>query len=208
MKKKTPTAPITASAKAHIGLDYTPQLGGDKSVSYGVAERIKCDRVQSAHEIIARRLCNFETAVAPPLRAAPTCPRHDLLLPRFAPDNCGTYLGLADHFEEQALPHQVHLIGILTLRFRHEDLCHHVWELSRQFLYEKITIGRSLPVVAALHIPSRAGRSAPPHIHAMILMRQLLGSDFGSFDPVLKGPGAKAFLQDQWSSWCSTHGYK
>lgn len=206
--KKTSTVPLPVKPKTKAGLDYTPQPGGSKMVSYGVAERVKCGRVQTAHDIIARRLCNFESEVAPPLQAAPTCPRHDLLLPRYAPDNCGTYKGLADHFEAQALPHQTHLVGILTLRFKNEDLCHHVWELSRQFLYEKIVIERSLPVVVALHIPSRAGRSTPPHVHAMIVMRQCLGSNFGMFDPLLKGPGAKAFLQDQWSAWCSIHGYK
>ena len=111
MKKQKPTPPKPVAKR---GLDYTPQRPHSPALSYGIAERIKASYTNTAHEIVARRLENFEAAGLPALEGVPTCPRHDILLPWHAPDHCATYRGICDHFEAQALPHQQHLIGILT----------------------------------------------------------------------------------------------
>ncbi len=195
-KKPAPPKPVTKR-----GLDYTPQRPHSPALSYGVAERIKASYTNTAHEIVARRLENFEACRLPVLEGAPTCPRHDILLPWHAPDHCATYKGICDHFERQALPHQQHLIGILTLRFQHHDCRHRLWERGRAFLMERIVAARELPVVVALHIPSRALRSTGPHLHAMIFLRRLLGPDFADFDRDLIGPAAKQILALEWSNW-------
>ena len=200
MKKQKMISPKPVTKR---GLDYTPQRGYSTEMSYGVAERLKASYTNTAHEIVARRLENFEAGGLPPLQGTPTCPRHDILLPWHAPDHCATYRGICDHFEGQALPHQQHLIGILTLRFQHHDCRHRLWERGRAFLMDRIVASRELPVALALHIPSRALRPTGPHLHAMIFLRRLPGPDFADFDRDLIGPSAKQILADEWSNWAA-----
>lgn len=204
-KNMTKTSPASlGSKKPKPGLDYTPQRGGRKDVSYGVVQRSKAGKTHTAHKVVARRLENFEASNSPPLAGNPTCARHDILLPRHAPDHCSSYLGLCNHFEAQALPHQRDLIGILTLRFEHPDTRHVIWELSREFLLEQVVRKRQLPVILALHIPSISSRPTPPHVHAMIFMRRLLGPDFADFDRELAGENAKQILAAEWEEWTSS----
>jgi hypothetical protein len=191
-----------SSASSRAGLDYTPQGSAVERLSYGVAPRIKAGRRQTAHMIVARRLENFEITEAPSL-TSPDCRRHDVLLPSDAPDHCWTPQGLCDHFEAQALPHQTDLFGVLTLRCAHKDSRQLFWESVRAFLKTHIADDRRLPVVMALHIPSIAARDFPPHIHALVSLRQLPGPDFSIFDAELKGPGAKQILLQLWDAWCA-----
>lgn len=199
MTKKSAGVP----AKSRAGLDYTPQGPAVDRMSYGVASRVKAGRYQSAHMIVARRLENFEAANAPPLSGPSTCRRDDVLLPRHSPDHCWTPRGLCDHFEAQAMPNQTDLFGVLTLRCAHQDARPAFWESVRGFLKTHIVDARQLPVVMALHVPSIAARNLPPHVHALVSLRQLPGPDFGVFDADLKGPDAKQILLDLWDAWRS-----
>lgn len=167
-----PVNPIPAAVPKR-GMDYTPQQGGPPDVSYGLAPRVKAGRRQTVHEIVDRRLSNFEAGGLPPLVGRPTCCRHDLLLPPRAPDHCSTYRGLCDHFEDQALPLQVDLVGILTLRFGDHKLRHVAWEQARAFVASMIVRERRLPAILALHRPGIAGRALPAHVHAVIFLREL-----------------------------------
>jgi hypothetical protein len=196
MKKthSTPTPPKR-------GLDYTPQKGEGRHLSYGIAPRQKCGRTQTTHLIVARRLEIFAGTDLPPLEGPPTCRRHDILLPDYAPDHCATYRGLCDHFEAQVLPNQVDLAGILTLRFPHRESRHRNWEETRAFMRARIVDARQLPVILAMHVPSIAGRASLPHIHAVLFTRALPGPDFSAFDPDLTGDGARALLLREWDAW-------
>lgn len=202
MTKKTKNT-VPAAAPSRLGLDYTPQGRAVERMSYGVAPRVKAGRHQTAHMIMARRLENFEVGDVAPLAGPPTCRRHDVLLPRDAPDHCWTPRGLCDHFEAQALPDQTDLVGVLTLRCSHRDPRPIFWESAREFLKTRIVDERQLPVVMALHVPSIAARDLAPHIHALISLRRLPGPDFSAFDADLKGPDAKQILLDLWDGWCS-----
>lgn len=206
MTKKKSAASLPAGPRG--GLDYTPQGRAVERMSYGVAPRIKAGRHQTAHMIVGRRLENFEALDAPPLAGPPTCRRHDVLLPRHAPDHCWTPRGLCDHFEAQAMPNQTDLFGVLTLRCAHHDARPAFWESVRGFLRTHIVDARQLPVVMALHVPSIAGRNLPPHVHALLSLRQLPGPDFGIFDADLKGPDAKQVLLDLWDAWRPAEGQR
>lgn len=187
-------------------MDYTPQRGGPPEVGYGLAQRIKAGRRQTAHEIVDRRLSNFEGDGLAPLQGLPTVSKHDVLLPSHAPDLCSTPSGLCDHFERQALPQQLDLLAVLTLKIDDRELRHRAWEQSRAFIAARIVAEHELPAVIVLHRPSIAARNLQAHVHALIFLRRLPGSDFGAFCKPLIEPTARANLSAEWALWRRSDG--
>lgn len=195
-----PTTIYHPPATPRRGMDYTPQRGGPPDVGYGLAPRIKVGRRQTAHEVVDRRLRNFESDGLPPHQGLPTV-KHDVLLPQHAPDHCSTVTGLCDHYERLALPHQVDLLAVLTLKFSDRELRHRAWEQARAFIAARIVAAHDLPTVIVLHRPSIAARDLQAHVHALIFLRRLPGSDFGTFYRPLTEPTARAVLAAEWALW-------
>lgn len=201
---KGPAVPKTIHQPAPTprrGMDYTPQRGGPSEVGYGIAQRIKAGRRQTVHEIVDRRLSNFEGDGLPPLQGQPTVSKHDVLLPSHAPDHCSTVQGLCDHYEHLALPQQIDLVAVLTLKFDDHELRHRCWEQSRAFIAAKIAAERELPAIVVFHRPSIAARALQAHVHALVFLRRLPGSDFGAFCKPLIEPAARAVLAAEWTLW-------
>jgi len=157
------------------------------NISYGVADRQHCGKVNTAHSLAMRRLYPVERTTSP----VPTAYRNDVLLPAGAPDAYRDPRALCDHFEAQARSDQYNVAVIMTLRFDPRASRHEHWELHRAFARDEFVLKRDLPVLAVMHVPQISCRIALPHTHLVILARRMLGPDFGDFSAdLLRDPNA------------------
>jgi hypothetical protein len=180
--------------------DYTPERGPNPAgidLTHGIITSSYQGRATTAGAAIARRL-------APHGDKGVSAYDHELLLPATAPDLLRKLHVLMELYESQLLPDQHDLLGITTVRFDHDRLCHEQWELARGWAHASLT-ARGLPVVVVHHLPGLAGRRHKPNCHLIWPVRVLHGSTFSCFSE-LAGPGAKAVLADEWAAWLKDKG--
>ncbi|WP_121119997.1 hypothetical protein [Croceibacterium ferulae] len=180
-----------------MSLDYAPErekVAGD--VVCGTIFAEFGNRTNSVRGAIERRLTLGGGTMA--------AHRHELLLPPDAPDLLLDRENLVSHYERSLLPNQRELLVIFTMRFERDGSLHAQWELARSFVRQHI-VGRRLGTVLVQHCPGLAGYAdGKPHVHALAIARELIGSNFAAFTP-LSRPGAKAILAAEWQAWQAAH---
>ncbi|WP_225421512.1 MobA/MobL family protein [Sphingomonas parva] len=75
------------------------------------------------------------------------------------------------------------------------------WELTRGFSYQRLVLDRNLAVVLAMHVPARAGKEGPPHVHVMALARELGPCGFGAFLGPLARDTGREIMESEWKAW-------
>lgn len=176
-------------------LDYAPERGKlprGVDVAFGVIQATGNGMPTTARAAIERRLVLHG--------GRETCHRSALLLPPNAPDLLDSMEAVLDRHEKQQLPEQRDLLLIFTMRFDAAMPAHRQFRLACDFAYARLARERNLAVVMAQHQPGLAGWQNKPHCHAFAFARELHGSHFLGFTPLVK-PGAKAILAAEWADW-------
>lgn len=190
--------------KAPPGLDYDPVMGAHPNLSFGVA-RAEGTNGLNATRFIAKRL--FPVSAPKDWSSpwpAPTCYRHDVLLPVGASDDLVTPRRLVEAYDDQSFGDVKDLAIIVTLRFPEVDepadpiQLHSAWETGRAFGM-KLVRTYGAPTIAIMHVPARAARLGAPHIHLMLLARQLLPSGFGKFVRPLLADDGRDLVDGHWT---------
>lgn len=181
-------------------IDYKPETGKPPrgvDVAAGVIQASYKGIATTAREAIARRLVLHGGTVA--------CHRQVLLLPPSAPDLLDDIEAATDCYEEGLIPGQRDLIVIFTVRFEPNLAVHRQLELARGFAHQHLAVQRNLAVILVQHLPGLAGWQNKPHVHMLAFARELHGSYFQGFTPLIK-PGAKAILANAWADWLAANG--
>lgn len=130
-----------------------------------------------------------------------TCQRHELLIPPHATDMLRDLSTLVKRYESQRLPAMRDLMILFTVRFKLGGTFHAQFEAARSFAWTKLCVERRLPVVLVQHQPGLSGYAeGKPHIHMLILARELHDSNFLGFTTLLKG-SPKVTLAAEWATW-------
>ena len=95
-----------------------------------------------------------------------------------------------------------HILCLLS-----EARLHEAWELARGFAMKSLVEERGLAVVQVLHVPARAARPGPAHVHLLAPARALLPSGFGHFARPLASDEGRALMDAEWAAWRAGHGH-
>ncbi|WP_265564098.1 hypothetical protein [Sphingomicrobium arenosum] len=192
--------------KAPPGLDYDPVVGETEHLSFGVAQA-GGERSLTATRFVGKRLF----PVSPPDDWGaewphPTCLRADVLLPAGAGDDCWETRQLCEAYDRQGFGGLRDLVIITTVRFPDIDgvassmRLHAAWEDARGFA-RSLVDNYGAPLVMVMHVPARAGRPGHPHVHLMMLARELLPSGFGKFVRALLSENGRDEIDKAWAAW-------
>ncbi len=200
-----------ASIKKHAappGLDYSPVTGAIDDLSFGVIRVEPGARsTNTAEGAIFRRL--FPVLKPDDCRQPwrePTCFRYDVLLPSGASDDWRDAQRLARAYDEQGFS-LIDLIVTITLRFPEVEVfpqvikLHEAWEMARAFTLERLVKVHNVAAVCVMHIPARAARPGPPHVHLLIPAREVLVTGFGKFARPLATDEGRVLLDTEWAVW-------
>ena len=106
----------------------------------------------------------------------------EMLVPAFAPELFSD-LGLCLYsYDREFSAAEVNAYVQLTFQFPEAMNLHHPWELVRAFVRAEIVDKRHQPVLLILHKPQEAGSANDPHVHAIVLLRQLNQLGWGPYD--------------------------
>jgi hypothetical protein len=216
IKKAAPkkAAAKKAATKKHTappGLDYAPVSGALEALSFGVIQAVPGAKpTNTAEGAIFRRLY----PILKPVDAAlpwlqPTCFRHDVLLPAGASDDWCDAQRLARTYDEQGFS-LVDLVIAVNLRFPEAEALpqriklHEAWEMARAFTLERLVRVHNVAAVCVMHVPARAARPGPPHVHVLIPAREVLPTGFGKFARPLATDEGRELLDAEWAAWRET----
>jgi hypothetical protein len=178
---------------------YTTPVGPGLTV--GVLRREFSSRINSPAEFVRNKLhpapCDADARRAQ--RWAPTCHRHEVLLPATAPDLLTDPEWLMQHYERAVLHDQPALLLAVKVSQLEAGSLHGFWERSREFARSEFVEQRSLPVVLALHVPSLSPSRSPgnTHVHVLVLARTLGEHGFGALQQ-LDGHKLRTSVADAW----------
>lgn len=200
----------TKKHKAPPGLDYAP-ITGETDLSFGIVQA-KDDGKHSATDSVFRRLYPILRPEDPsaPWRT-PTCFRHDILLPAGGSDELWSSQRLANSYDDQGFSLK-DLVVIVTLRFPEVEACpqtmrlHEAWEMARAFTMQRIVSPHGVAAICVMHVPARAARPGPPHVHILIPARELLPTGFGRFARPLATDEGRSLMDQEWMAWRQQHG--
>jgi len=197
---------MTRKVKAPPRLDYAPVLGETKNLSFGVIQADP-DGETTAESTIGRRLFPVLRPVTFSARwPTPTCEKVEVLLPRGASDELWDPQRLAQAYDRQCFGSIRDLVINVTIRFPELDeipqrlRLHEVWQLTCGFAAHMAT-EHQVAVVLALHVPARAARPGPAHVHLLIPARLLLPTGFGKFAQPLASDEDRAIVETAWDLW-------
>lgn len=201
--------------KAVPGLDYSPVVGEDENLSFGVTQADPQAKVpMCAEAVVFRRLFPVQR---PDLYAVPwrnpTCEKLDVLLPPGASEVLMDAQLLCRTYDQQCFANIRDLVIMINLRFPEVDQVaggmrlHEAWELARGFAMKSLVEERGLAVVQVLHVPARAARPGPAHVHLLAPARALLPSGFGHFARPLASDEGRALMDAEWAAWRAGHGH-
>ncbi len=196
---------MTRKVKAPPRLDYAPVLGETENLSFGVIQADP-DGETTAERTVGRRLF---PVLRPETFSArwptPTCEKVEVLLPRGASDEPWDPQRLAQAYDRQCFGSIRDLVINVTIRFPELDeipqrlRLHEVWQLICGFAAHMAT-EHQVAVVLALHVPARAARPGPAHVHLLIPAR-LLPTGFGKFVQPLASDEGRTIVETAWGLW-------
>lgn len=199
------------------GCDYDPIAGADTNVSYGTVQSGSENRKRTLADVIFKRLFPVDrpTDVAAPW-PNPTCQRHDILLPRGAPDHLSDYTALAREYHANSGDAIDHLATIITLRFPGVDAVpsagpsrlHDIWELCRGF-GGKLRDDLQIAVLPVFHVPGKNWGLGCPHVHLICPVRVILpATGFSTFVlELIKPERGRPYIDAEWKRWRGAAGY-
>jgi hypothetical protein len=196
----------TKKHKAPPGLDYAPITGPTSTLGFGIVQATNGDE-NSATSAVFRRLYPVlrpDHPNAPWLQ--PTCFRHDVLLPPGASDELWCARRLTQAYDEQGFSLK-DLVVVVTLRFPEVELrpqvmrLHEAWEMARSFAIDRLVRIYGTAAICIMHVPARAARPGPPHVHILVPARELLPSGFGKFARPLATDEGREIMDIEWEAW-------
>lgn len=191
------------------GLDYVPIPGSDPNLVFGVIRAVLAGVATTALMAVFRRLFPVGQPDDPEKPwPRPTCYRHDVLLPPWAPTDYLDPQTLCRAYGAQGWDGVKDLVVIASFRFPETVATPPTmtlataYELVRAFAYQRLAVERNLATVIAMHVPGRAGQEGlPPHIHVMSLARVLGATGFGTFVRPLASDAGRKVVEDEWAEW-------
>ncbi|MEN3973381.1 hypothetical protein WJS89_11950 [Sphingomicrobium sp. XHP0235] len=114
-----------------------------------------------------------------------TAERVEVLLPDDAPDLLIDPDLLVSTFEASYPKGETLAFAQVTMQFADAPNLHSSFEKARAWCRQEFCDERQLPVLLVLHVPFRLGSANPPHVHAMVLSRQLTRLGWGKVDRLL-----------------------
>ena len=132
-----------------------------------------------------------------------TAARVEVLLPTDAPEEYSDPDFLTRNFDARLSEQGATAYVQLTMRFPEAFNLHGPYERCRSFLRNEFVDGRSLPVLMVLHAPHLTGSPNAPHIHALILPREIGRFGFGNPDLRLGSDRDREETVLLWEKWVS-----
>lgn len=200
------------------GLDYRPVCGGDPNLSFGVVQNEPDAKLPTTAEaVVFRRAFPVQRPASHDSEwVNPTCEKIEVLLPPGASDELWDPQALCRAFDRQSFAGLRDVAIVITLRFPEIEApasigegtprLHECWHLASNFAAERLVKERRLAVIPVLHVPSRAARPGPPHLHLLALARQLLPSGFGQFSQPLASDEGREIVEKEWAEWRARNG--
>ncbi|WP_253190495.1 MobA/MobL family protein [Sphingomonas sp. LM7] len=127
-----------------------------------------------------------------------TAARFEVLLPRFAPGEYATLAHLVARFDETLPMYERHALVQVKIELPFHEPYHVGYEVVRAFARQHFTVERAHPVILVAHLPGMAGSENKPHIHAIVLARELGPNGFGETNTRMCSDKGQA---DAWEAW-------
>ena len=130
-----------------------------------------------------------------------TAERVEVLLPNDAPDLLIDPDLLVSTFEASYPNGETLAFTQVTMQFADAPSLHSSFEKARAWCRQEFCVDRQLPVMLVLHAPFRLGSANHPHVHVMVLSRQLTRLGWGKIDPTLGSDRNRQTAKTSWFEW-------
>lgn len=127
-----------------------------------------------------------------------TAARSEVLLPRFAPGEYTTLAHLLARFDATLPMYERHALVQVKIELPLYEPYHVGYEVVRSFALQHFAIERAHPAILVAHLPGLAGSENKPHIHVIVLARELGPNGFGQTSTRLCSDKGQA---DAWDAW-------
>lgn len=124
----------------------------------------------------------------------------EMLVPAWAPEDYSD-LGLCLYSYDRSFgAAETNAYVQLTFHFPLAQNTHHFYEMVRAFVRAEIIDSpeRNLPAVLILHKPQEAGSANDPHVHCMVLLRQLNQLGWGRYERNLPTDAGNREIYEAW----------
>jgi hypothetical protein len=195
------------ATKKHAPLptgDYAPITGARSEISFGVVRNPAPDgKPMTAIQAVFKRLYPVTKPLDPTAPwVRPSCERYDVLLPRGAPDHLMDVQTLCRSYDEASFGTIRDILSNVTVRFPESECLKsplrlsEIWEIGRSYFLD-LARTHQTPIVICLHVPGRAARVGPPHLHGLAMGRTCVPSSWSTFSR-LAADEARNIIDESW----------
>jgi len=124
--------------------------------------------------------------------------RSEVLLPRHASGEYAKLDFLLARFDATLPAYERHAFVQVKVELPRCEPYHVGYEVVRNFARKHFTIERAHPVVSVAHLPGMAGSENAPHVHAIVLARELGPNGFSETSTRLCSDKGQI---DAWEAW-------